>query len=244
MKKIVFLLVTAFTLTLTSQESVLLRYNFKKGDVYEVKLKMNQEVGTFMAQTTNLVMTQTTTSVSNNIFTNEGKIEKMTMDMLQGGNTLFYDSTQKEEELDTTGKMMKQQMDPILSSVLTTKSDNLGNVLGITVAPNNPKTAQMTKQNSSVVYPERAVKVGSEWSSTNEDAGLTVKMTYKVVSISDDKVELSLIGEVSGMATGTAKGNLTLDRASGMPSVSKVEMKMDAQGQKMNILTETTYTKL
>lgn len=243
MKKILFLLFAVIAFNVTSQENVLLRYNFKKGDVYEIEIKMTQEVGVFMAQTTGLVMTQTTTSADNDVFVNEGKIDKMTFNMLQGGNTTNYDSSKKEEDLDDTGKIMKQQMDPILSSVITTKSNEIGEVIDISVEPNNPQTSQLTNQSSSIAYPKEAVKVGSEWSSTKEESGMTIKLTYKVLSISKTNVELGVTGEVSGLANGTASGNVSVDRVSGFPIKSKIEMKMETQGQKINITTENIATK-
>ncbi|MFT5959265.1 MAG: hypothetical protein ACI8VJ_001021, partial [Polaribacter sp.] len=45
MKKLLFLFVLATTLNGTSQESVLLRANYNKGDVLEVKLVQSQNMG-------------------------------------------------------------------------------------------------------------------------------------------------------------------------------------------------------
>ena len=243
MKKILFLFIVAITLQATAQESVLLRYNYKKGDVYEIKMTMKQEVGAFMAQTTKLLMTQTTISTEDKVFINEGKIANISLDMLQGGNSINYDSSKKEEELDDTGKMMKQQMDPVLSSTIQTKTNDLGDVLDITITPDNPQTAQMSQQNSSVVYPKEAVSVGSEWTSTDEEGGMTIKLTYKVAKITPTTVVLDLSGEVSGLAKGTATGSMIVDRESGVPSTSKIEMKMETQGQELLIVTEGSYTK-
>ena len=42
MKKLLFLFVLVTALSVTSQESVLLRANYKKGDVLEVKMEQSQ----------------------------------------------------------------------------------------------------------------------------------------------------------------------------------------------------------
>ena len=45
MKKLLFLFVLVTALSVTSQESVLLRANYKKGDVLEVKMEQSQNMG-------------------------------------------------------------------------------------------------------------------------------------------------------------------------------------------------------
>jgi hypothetical protein len=45
MKKLIFLFVLATALNGTSQEAVLLRANYEKGDVLEVKMEQSQNMG-------------------------------------------------------------------------------------------------------------------------------------------------------------------------------------------------------
>ena len=233
MKKLVLLIITLIAVNLTAQQSVVLRYNYKKGDVHEIKMKMTQEMGAIMAQTTNTTMSQKTIAIKGDTIVNESKIDKMTMDMVQGGQVMNFDSSKKDDELDEMGKMMKSQMAPIFSAVITTKSNSLGDVLGVSVVPSIPQVEQMGKQNSSVVYPKEAVKVGSTWSSTKEESGMTMKMEYLVKTISEKEVVLSISGDISGMATGTILGDMTIEIATGLPANSNLQMKMNIQGQEM-----------
>jgi hypothetical protein len=243
MKKLVLLFITAITLGVSAQESVVLRYNYKKGDIYEIKMKMTQEMGAIMAQTTNTVMSQKTVAVKGDTIVNESKIIKMTMDMVQGGQVMNYDSSKKDDELDDMGKMMKTQMAPILSAVITSKSSALGDVLDVTIVPNLPQVAQMGKQNSSVVYPKEAVKIGTTWSENKNESGMTMKIEYTVKTISEKEVILAIGGDISGMATGTISGDMIIDKSSGVAVNSKLQMKMSVQGQEMIMGVEGTIEK-
>tara|TARA_R110002126_G_scaffold124451_4_gene266548 strand:+ start:56805 stop:57539 length:735 start_codon:yes stop_codon:yes gene_type:complete len=243
MKKLVLLFITAITIGVSAQESVVLRYNYKKGDIYKIKMKMTQEMGAIMAQTTNTVMSQKTLAVKGDTIVNESKIEKMTMDMVQGGQIMNYDSSKKDDELDEMGKMMKAQMAPILSAVITSKSSALGDVLDVTIVPNLPQVAQMGKQNSSVVYPKEAVKIGTTWSEIKNESGMTLKIEYTVKTISKKEIILAIGGDISGMATGTISGDMTIDKSSGVATNSKLQMKMSVQGQEMIMGVEGTIEK-
>jgi len=127
---------------------------------------------------------------------NQTKIDKMVMDMSQVGQTMNYDSSKKDEELDVTGKMMKEQMKPILSALVTTKSISLRDVYSTVIEPNIPEVAQMQmgKQNSSVIYPKEALKIGSSWTASTNESGMTMAMKYTVKSISDKIVMLTVSG--------------------------------------------------
>lgn len=244
MKKFLILFITTITLSISAQESVVLRYNYQEGDNYEIMMKMTQEMGAVMVQTINTIMSQKTVSVKGDTIVNESKVIKMVMDMVQGGQTMSYDSSKKDDELDEMGKMMKTQMSPILSSVITSKSSSLGNLLGVTLEPNNPQLAQMFSQNSSVEYPKEAVKAGTKWSSTKDENGVIMKIDYTVKSISDKEVILVVSGDISGLAAGTITGDMTIDKVSGVPLKSSLKMKMNIQGQEMHMGVEGFYRKI
>lgn len=243
MKNVLLLFVAIVSINLAAQESVILRYNFKKGDVYQIKMKMTQEMGAVMAQTTNTIMSQKTVAIEGDTIVNESKIDKMTMNMVQGGKVMNFDSSKNDDELDEMGKMMKTQMAPIFSAVITSKTNSLGDVLDVSVSPSVPQVAEMGKQNSSIVYPKEAVKIGSNWSTTKQETGMTVKIDYTVKSISDKEVILNISGDVSGMGTGTVSGDMNIEKASGVPVSSKMQMKIDVQGQAMLINVESTIEK-
>lgn len=229
MKNYVFLFVAFFGLQISAQET-LLRYNSKVGDAYDVKMTIKQEVGDFMAQTTEMEMSMKITEVSDTSITNESKISKMKMNMVQGQNIIDFDSSKSDDELDETGKMMKAQLGAVLSAVITSTYSKYGEVLNVSIEPNIPQAAQMAQQSSFTIYPKEAVKVGSTWSETKEENGMTFTSNYKVDAISVDEVDLSITGEVSGMANGKISGNMKLDKETGMLINSSVKMDMNVQG--------------
>lgn len=211
------LLVTSMVLATTAQEKVTLRYNFKEGDVYEVKMIVKQEIGTIMAQTTDILMTQKTVSASDDMFTVESKIKKMKMDMIQGANIVSFDSTKSDEELDEMGKMMKAQVGPFLTATITNKINSLGEVTDVVVEPQIAGIEDLTKQSSNIIFPEEAIKVGSSWDLTKSENGMDIKIIYTVKEITKTNVLLSISGYVSAMASGTVDGKMNIDRSSGVP---------------------------
>ena len=242
MKKLIFLLVAFCTIHVHAQE-VLLRYNSKEGDTYKMEMKVKQEVGTFMAQTTETTMIMKTISVTDTTIVNEMKIDKMSMDMIQGQNIINYDSTKSDEELDETGKMMKAQLAPVLSAVITTTQDKLGNVKGVSVDPNIPQAAQMTNQSSNTVFPEEAVTIGSTWSDTREENGMNIKTNYTVSSIDANYIDLDITGDVTGMGNGKLSGKMKLTISSGIPVNSSMQMDLNIQGMDSKMSVEVSFTK-
>lgn len=243
MKNMLLLFLATFVLATTAQEKVTLRYNFKEGDVYEIKMTMKQEVGSFMAQTTEIIMTQKTVSASDDLITVESSIDKMKMDIIQGTNAVSYDSSKSDDELDETGKMMKEQVGPFLTVTMTSKMNGLGEIKDVVVEPKIPGVEEMTKQTSSIIYPKEALQVGNNWEMTNSEGGMEFKMIYTVKEITSDNVQLVISGNVTGAASGSINGKMTIERDSGVPASSEIEMLMDIQGQQMITKVEGSYTK-
>ena len=93
-------------------------------------MKMNQVIGVgLMTNKMNIVMDQSITEVTGDSYSATVKFDKMTMDMSQGGMTVYYDSSKQDSELDEAGKMMKTTMEPMLKTVITMKGNSLGEVL-------------------------------------------------------------------------------------------------------------------
>ena len=225
------------------QEKVLLRLNYEKGDTYEMNMKMSQNMGATMSMNTNMIMLQDVKSVSGDEYEIDSKITKIVMNMSQGGMQMSYDSSKKEEELDQTGKMMKAQMGPMLQAVITTKGNNLGKVLETTVVPNVPGASDLTQQSSSVIYPENEVSVGDTWTMNKDNKGMKFNFVYKVKEITLKNVLLDISGTVEGMATGSITGSMNLDKKSGLPLTSKINMAMKVQGQDLKTNVDMTMVK-
>ena len=231
-KKIIVLLLFISTITF-AQEKVLLRLNYEKGQKYTMDMKMAQVIGVgVMTNNMHIQMKYNITSVSDDTYESSSKITKMVMDMKQGAVNISYDSSKKDEELDETGKMMKSKMQPMLSATIMTKGDNLGNILETKVEPSNIQGAKdFSKQSSSVIYPKEAVAVGDTWTKTRNDGAMNFSFTYKVKSISEKNVLIDISGKITGAAEGDITGSMDIDRSTGMPSESKINMTMKIQGQ-------------
>ncbi|SEB44491.1 hypothetical protein SAMN04489761_0758 [Tenacibaculum sp. MAR_2009_124] len=240
--------ITAFALLFIStitlaQEKVLLRLNYEKGASYTMDMKMNQIMGAgLMTNKMNIVMNQSITDVSDNSYNASVKFDKMTMDMAQGGMTVSYDSSKSESELDEAGKIMKTRMDPMLKTVITMKGNHLGEVLETKAEPNIPGASDYTND-SSVVYPEHKVAVGDTWTMSKSKNGLEMNFVYKVKSIETNKVVLEIGGKVTGIGEGDIKGSMNIDRKSGVPVQSNIDMTMKIQGQDLVTNMTVSYTK-
>mgnify|MGYP006893241214 CR=1 FL=1 len=241
-KLLVLFLVVSCTISF-GQETVLLRLNYTKGDVYTAKMTMSQEMGTVMSMGMNIDMNMKVVDVTGDTNITEMTFTKMTMDLLQGGNVMSFDSTKSDEELDDAGKMMKGQMSPMLEAVLTAKGNDLGEVLEVTAEPNVPGMTDFANQ-SNVIYPEEAIKVGSTWAFQKNEKGMVLDFVYKVTAILKDKVELEITGKSSGMATGDITGTMEIDRKSGVALNSNIDMALSVQGQEMISKVSMTMTKL
>ncbi|MGK0412038.1 MAG: hypothetical protein ACJA1B_000227 [Polaribacter sp.] len=233
MKKLIILFLVISANISLAQDSVVLRLKYEEGATYNVSMKMAQEMGTVMSMGMSINMDIKVTDVQEDTYDSEMKFTKMTMDMLQAGQAMSYDSSKSDEELDAGGKMMKAQMAPMLSAVIYAKGNNLGEILEATVTPNVMGMEDIAKQSSSVVYPKEAIKVGSTWTNSKDDKGMKLEYVYTVKSISKDMIVLDLSGTVSGMGEGLITGNMDIERSSGIPKNSVIDMTLSLSGQEM-----------
>ncbi|AUC85126.1 hypothetical protein CW731_07390 [Polaribacter sp. ALD11] len=244
MKKLLFLFVLATTLTVTAQESVLLRANYSKGDVLSVKLDVSQDMGAQGGVDMKMTMDMVVTGKEGDVITTESKIKAIDMNMLQGGMAMSFNSSMKEEDLDQMGKMMKQQFDPMMKATIISKMSTEGEILETKVEPSTPAMDQFTKQVKGVKYPKEKVSVGSSWTDETNEQGMEVKTTYTISKIENGKVYIDVIGAVSGMGTGDVKGNLIVDVKTGIQDTANTEMALSANGADIKISTKSTTTKM
>jgi hypothetical protein len=244
MKKLLFLFVLVTAINVTSQESVLLRANYKKGDVLEVKMEQSQNMGAKGGIDMKMSMDMMVTSKDGDMLTTESKIKSINMNMLQGGMAMSYDSSVKEEDLDEMGKMMKQQFDPMMKSIITSKVNSQGEILETKVEPSNPAMDQITAQAKGVIYPYEEVSVGTSWSDVASQQGMSVTSIYRVSKIENGKVYINITGSVTGMGEGDIKGDLVVDIETGIQDSASSEMAINAGGMDMKISTTTTTSKI
>lgn len=238
------LFVVATTLSVSAQKSVLLRANYAKGDAFVVMQDVSQDMGAQGGLDMKMSMEMKVNEVVGDTINTESKIKKISMNMLQAGQIMSFDSTMKEEDLDQMGKMMKQQMDPMLQATIFSKITNQGEIVKVSVEPMTPAMDQFTKQNQGVKYPKEKVSVGSTWSEETSAQGMNTKMIFTVTKIENGKVYVSVTGTVSGLGEGDVKGNLEIEIATGMQILSNIEMAINAGGTEMKIKTKSTTSKM
>ncbi|MDX6747774.1 DUF6263 family protein [Polaribacter sp. PL03] len=244
MKKLLFLFVLATTFNAISQESVLLRANYKKGDVLLVKLDQSQDMGAQGGVDMKMTMNMVVTSRVGDTISTESKIKTIDMNMLQGGMAMSFNSSMKEEDLDEMGKMMKKQFDPMMKANILSKMSTDGDIIETRVEPSNPAMDQFTKQAKGVKYPKEKISVGSTWSDETNEQGMNVKTVYTVSKIEAGKVYIDITGSVSGVGTGDVTGNLIVDIKTGIQDTANIKMALSANGIDMKISTKSTTTKI
>ncbi len=243
MKKLLILFVMAFAINVAAQESVLLRLNYKKGDTYEMSVNVSQDMGTMMSMDMSVKTKQDIVNVTGDTYVCKMKISHISMDMSQGGMNMSYDSSKSDDELDATGKILKTKMGPALQSVFTIKGNTLGEVSEMAMEPNVPEAKDLAGQFSSIVYPKKALSVGDTWKMSKSNQGMNMNFVYKVTAITKINIVLAVTGSVSGAAEGTISGDAKIDRNSGTPLSSNLNMKMSVQGQEMISKMTMTMTK-
>lgn len=242
MKKLLVLFLVITTTLSYAQESVLLRVNYKKGDVYLMTMKQTMDSPATVTDT-ETTMSMKVTDVIKDVFTVETKFTAVKFNGMQGATPMSYDSTKKDHELDQTGMMLKDQFAPMLKMVVLSKYNNLGKVLEVAVEPENPIMEQQIKSQG-MKFPEKKIKVGDTWKEETNQQGMKLVTEYKVKEITTNKVVLTVSGTASGMGDGTISGVTEIERATGITTLSKVDTNISAMGQKMKIGVQISMKKI
>jgi len=103
---------------------------------------------------------------------------------------------------------------------------------------------QLTNSSNAINFPEEEVSVGSSWTSEEENNGMKMSITYTVANIADGSVFLDVSGDVSGLGTGTIKGEATIDISTGIQKSTSMDITVSAQGTEMTITSTTTTSKV
>ena len=245
MKKVLITLLVITSLTVSAQESVLLRLNYTKGDSFLVTTESNQSMGAQGGMNMKMTMGMIVADVEEEIIKTESQITSIVMDMMQGGMTMNYDSNKSDEELDQMGQMLKSQFAPMMEAVIYNTLDHQGNMIDTKLDPAIPGMEQITNRSMNTInYPKEKVSVGSSWTSENENQGMKMTTKYTVSSIADGLVTLDVSGDMSGAGTGTIKGKSTVEISSGISNNSEIEMTMATQGMNITATTKITVSKM
>lgn len=244
MKRMIMLLMFITSLTVVSQEEVLLRLNYTEGDQYSIKTEQKQNSGLQGGMSMNMTMDMIVSEVSTDTIKTESKIASIAMNMMRGEMSMSYDSSMEEEDLDQMGLMLKSQFDPMMDAIILNTSDKFGNIIQTTIEPAIPALDRITSY-SSTIYPEEKVSVGSSWTSENDNQGMKMSTTYTVTEIKDGMLYLDITGTISGQGSGSLKGTSEIELSSGLSKKRSIKMTIDGQdGINANINSNVTITKV
>lgn len=247
MKRIISLLVFVVSLTTVAQESVLLRYNYNKGDKNITKVNLTQDIPMMGKMKMEMYMLMEIIEVKDTAYVVNISFEKIKNEMLSKGTK--YDSTMKESEMDEDTKKMHTSMKPLLEMVIQGRLSKRGEMSDVKVVKGEGNIDSFKSQmNNSLVFPKTAVKVGDSWNMTDKKQTgmgmeMDIKYTYTVKSIQDKNVNLDLSGKVSGFVGGKISGAIVVEKSTGISSNVDMKMELSVFGQKMNSIVKTT-TKL
>lgn len=243
MKKVLLALLLCVSTLAFSQDKALLRLNYEKGDTYEVKTVMKQNMGEMMKIDMTMTMDLNVTDVKEDAIVSEATFSHVKMNMESMGQKMDYDSNTEESELSPFGQGMHVEMKKLLETVVTIENDKLGNVTKTDIKSGLADVSSFKDNMNSMKYPKEAIEVGYKWTETKQREGMNIESTYEVASITDDSVELKVTGNVSGSAKGTLDGKSSIERATGNVSKSEVNMALTLEGQNFETSVIVTSTK-
>ena len=229
------------------QESVVLKYNYKKGDKYVMEMSLKQNMGIAGGMSLSMKANVNVVESSKETFKLANKIKKISADVAQGGKTVHYDSDMKDSELDAEGKKMKTQFASALKATSYTTFDNRGKILSVKVEPSVAGVNQAANQNLMTysVFPKEAVKVGSTWTNEQDIQGMKLKIIYTVTKITSKSVETLLSGNVNVMGiAGKITGDASFNRKTGNTDAMTMNTSINMQGMTMSMGTSATIKKV
>lgn len=244
MKRILVLLLVLTSLTAVSQESVLLRLKYEKGDNYLMRVEQKQNSGLQGGMSMTIHMDMVVTEEADEVFKTESKISSITLDMMQGGMSMSYDSSIKDEELDQMGQMMKSQFDPMMEAIIFSTYDKYGNTTVNKIEPAIQGMNQLADVSGSMNYPKEKISAGSSWSTEDEKQGMKMATTYTVLKIENGMIYLDISGEVSGVGSGSIIGSSEIEISNGLPKITELEVSISAQEIDMTVNSRISMTKI
>lgn len=243
MKKLVAALLLLTTTLSFGQEKVLLRYNYKKGDNYKVTANIAQKMGTMMDMNITMDMSFDISTVTKEGYTSDVVFDQVLMNMEMNGQKMKYDSKTKEAEMDPFSKGVHTKMQPLLDTSILFEYDKLGNISKTEIISGKADITQFKDNMNSIIYPEEAISVGSEWNGKQKTKeGVEINYTYKVTAIKADKITFDISGTIAAME-GDVSGNGIIDRKTGNMDEMNIIMNMSVQGQSIASNIKMTCTK-
>lgn len=232
MKKLTIVLVVLFSIVGCGQEKVTLRLKYNQGDVYETQMLMKQSMD-IMKMDMEMKLRMEIEAVKGETYDTKNTFEYIVSSIDQGGQKVSYNSTMKVEELSPMAKQFHNSMKPMLNTTFYLSLNQLGKTEVIKLEPDNKEVIKMKDQMGVVSYPEEAVSVGSSWENVQKNNNSEMKVTYTVTEITSDEVIANITGTLTAVPTSKVTGNITIDRKTGVPTHTVMDLEFEVMGQKM-----------
>ena len=244
-KVAVTLMFFVFTLSVTAQESVLLRYNYKKGDKYQMTMVMKQNMGIMGGMNISMNSEVNVLSNGDNKFELSTQAKRVQMNMAQGGQEVNFDSEDKEEDLDAEGKKMKAQFDEVLKTTAYHTFSDQGKLISMKTVPEIPNNIANNKDVIGyTIFPKEAVKVGSTWKQDLSLEGMKLGLTYKVKEITKTHVIADVSGNLELMGVkASLTGFSNFNRESGNTDEMNLNSSIEMQGMKITMTANVKIAK-
>ena len=235
-KKIALFILLATSVNITAQ-TVTLKDNSKEGETFKVKTESLQKSPKMGAMTLTHFVNKTITKSDDTEITAELVVERLLVNISQGGATYGYDS-KVENPISQMGKVLKQQFDPMAKVTMITTLDRFGTMKKSETIPPSGGVSMGAFQFG---YPTEPIKVGSTWSSDfmNMNVG-KIKLSYKVTKITDTTVYIEFTGVSVGSNAMRLEGNMEVDIATG--NQNKVVSRSSMETLQGNVKGKTTIT--
>jgi len=258
------LLFAGFVNTAMAQKSIELKYKLLPGDQFSNKSNIEQTIQfEAMGQKATLdqdmvfYMTSFIDSVKDGMITQRTVFDHIVMDQQIFGMQIKYDSQDTSTFDSPMGAEFATQMNKMIGAAVISVMNERGQVDRMDVlalGDAGDMSGNLNSGNNYAVYPDHKVKVGDNWTeqiTPQESSNITVNMIYTLTRSTRQQAMLTLNGtlsenltnpEANGKVDGTMKGEMTIDRKTGMVSLSKIQMDMTMQMEKDGMTFPATVT--
>lgn len=221
MKKILITLSILFSISVTAQESVLLRLNCKEGDKFisTISTKKNHSISSSKELTS--YETTTVKKVVDSLYVFAMSIDKLIIKGNHNGEDIEYDSSVKTENISQNAAFYHYMAKPSLETTIAIATNKKGKVLDKKRLNGSEDISRAMHTINLITFPEEPVSVGTEWKEETTENNVKTVKTYKVIKITAKKVVISLVGQKYDVyiprKKDTVEGTIEIDRETGMP---------------------------
>ncbi len=230
------LVITALNCKQQSGEEIELSIKTKVGDEQLIVFTTETVGNSAMSMKNEYELKFSVADINENIYTYNLDVIGMKSNSNIGGEVEEFNSYKDVNTMTRDESEMYYELKTVLDSTFKISIDNKGNIT-------KPFHYQSGKPFGDVIVemaqiqiklPESKVQIGDEWKNerVNELTSSTIKTTFKLTEVSDDKITISSSSLIDGiLGKNNSKGEYVLDRNTCQLIQGKVEMDMSFGGK-------------